>query len=792
MAKKSGGKTEVHTYCSMSKSRCAVICHVEDGKLMEVRKDPDHPNCANLCPKGIAAPELVYHPERLKYPLKRTNLKTDDDPGWERISWEEALNVIAGKLLAAKEKYGPESVVFGKGASGGSAANDYKDWVNRLANAFGTPNGDLSTTHICNWHKDKGSSYTYGTNIPMPHFENTRCILLWGHNPAVSWRRHEERIKAARKRGAKIIIIDPRRNETWREGDLWLAVRPGTDGALALGMLNVMIEEKLYDEGFTRDWTTGPLLVREDTRKFLRQSEVNSSGKKENCLAWDMESEGLISYDPEVKTYEKRGKQALEGTYSVMLINGQNVSVKPAFQLLKDLVSPYTPERTQSITWVPAEKIREATRLFNSLKPSCYYTYNGLQQHTNAMQTSRATGILFSLSGNFDVSGGNVIFPRIKTNKIDGKKEFLLQKKPLGKESRPLGPGNVQVKDLYEAILTEKPYPVKAVMSFGGNILTANGDSRLGLRALQKLDFFVQVDLFETPAARLADILLPAATPWESFFLKTTFEGDEKTSSYCQLMPQVITPLFESRPDISIVFELAEKLGMGNKFWNGDIEAAYNHQLAPSGITVADLRKNQGGIFVPLPVKYQKYKEHQGNGVKGFDTPSGLVEIYSETFLNKGYDPLPVYKEPLMSPISQPKLAKKYPFILTNFKLLAYCHGQHRGLPSLRKLVPDPYIEINGVKAQEMGIKQGEWINLETPNGSIRLKAEFNAEIAPQVVCTQHGWWQGCTALGMPAYDAFSDLGANVNLLVSNELHDPITGCVPHKSYICNISKITS
>ncbi len=289
----------------------------------------------------------------------------------------------------------------------------------------------------------------------------------------------------------------------------------------------------------------------------------------------------------------------------------------------------------------------------------------------------------------------------------------------------------------------------------------------------------------------MADILLPAATPWEAFFLKTTFEGDETTSSYVQLMPQVIPPRYESRPDIAIIFALAAKLGLGDRFWNGDMEAAYNYQLAPSGITVADLRKNQGGIFVPLPVKYQKYKEQHGEGVKGFDTPSGLVEIYSETFLGKGYDPVPLYKEPLMSPVSRPELAKKYPLVLTNSKLLVYCHGQHRGLPLLRKMVPDPFLEINTMKAQELGVREGEWVILETPQGSIRLKAKLREGIAPGVVCTQHGWWQGCTALGLPAYDPFSETGANVNMVVSNELHDPITGCVPHKSYLCNVRKVS-
>ncbi|MFH1075805.1 MAG: molybdopterin-dependent oxidoreductase, partial [Pseudomonadota bacterium] len=257
-----------------------MICYIEDGKLVKMAKEPDHPNQANLCPKSLAGVELVYHPERLKYPLKRTKPKTAADPGWERISWEEALNTISSKLLAIKGQYGAESVVFGRGSGAGTAANDYMDWVSRLASAFGTPNKLLGTTHICNWHKDKGSAYTYGVGIPSPDFKNSRCILIWGQNPAATWRLHDEKIRKARRGGAKVIIIDPRRNETWRKGDLWLPVRPGSDGALALGMLHVMIEEKLYDEDFLRNWTTASFLVRQDTGRFLRHEDVDASGNK--------------------------------------------------------------------------------------------------------------------------------------------------------------------------------------------------------------------------------------------------------------------------------------------------------------------------------------------------------------------------------------------------------------------------------------------------------------------------------------------------------------------------------
>ncbi len=784
-------ETTVQTYCPQSKSRCGVICHLENGKLIKVLKDPDHPNRTNLCPKGIASPELVYHPERLKYPLKRTRPKTDPDPGWERISWDEALDTIAQKLIHIRKEYGAEAVVFGKGASGGTPGDGYKAWISRLALAFGSPNGDLGTTHICNWHKDKGSIHTYGVGIPPPDFENANCILIWGHNPAASWKRHLEDINRARKRGAKIIIIDPRRNETWRQGDLWLSVRPGTDVALALGMLNVMITEKLYDTEFTRYWTNAPFLIRKDNGRFLRQNEVDTASEDQNYLAWNQTTDNFINYDPRTKCFLNEGIPALTGDYTVKLKDGKTVECSPAFQFLSNLVSHYPPEKAEEISWVPAEKIKEAVRLFNLNKPSCYYSYNGVEQHTNSMQNNRAICIFFALSGNFDRRGGNVIFPKIKTNSIDGKKEFLLDKKPLMSESRPLGPKNVQARDVYRAILEEKPYRVNALVSFGGNCLTANGDTQKGREALEKLEFYALVELFESPAAKMADILLPATTAWESFFLKPSFEGMASTSSFVQLLPQVISPLYEAKSDTTIVFELAARLGLGDKFWNGDIETAYNYQLAPSGITVEDLRKKPGGIFVPLPIEYEKYKQkNEDKGFKGFNTPSGKMEIYSEKFLLHGYDPLPEYKEPLISPLSRPELAKEFPFILSNFKLLAFCHGQHRGMPTLRKMIPHPFVQINIQKAEELGIQDGEWVKMETPNGSIRLKAKLTDGIHPQVVSTQHGWWQGCRELDLPAYDPFTDKGSNVNLIVSNSLADPITGSVPHKSYMCNIKKI--
>jgi len=187
---------------------------------------------------------------------------------------------------------------------------------------------------------------------------------------------------------------------------------------------------------------------------------------------------------------------------------------------------------------------------------------------------------------------------------------------------------------------------------------------------------------------------------------------------------------------------------------------------------------------------YQKYskKDSAGNFL-GFPTPSKRVEIYSSVFKNHGYDPLPTWKELVTSHLTQTNLAKKYPLILTSAKVTQFCHSQHRALPSLRKAVPHPFLEINPQKARELDCNDGDWVLLETPYGSITLQANLTEGIPYNVVCTQNGWWQGCPELNLPGYNPYSPEGANVNLLYTTEEKDPISGSLPIKGHPCNIRK---
>jgi anaerobic selenocysteine-containing dehydrogenase len=786
---------QLHTYCAMCISRCGVMVTVEDGLLKQVRADAEHPNGC-ICVKGSAAPEIVHAPDRLRYPMVRTRPKGELDPGWARISWDEALALAASRLLDTKARYGPEAVVFSRATPAGSATADLEGWVHRLAHAFGSPNV-MTTTHICTWNRRWGSKYTYGVPTPSPDYEHTRCMLLWGYNPEASEPAAALRISRARARGAKLIVIDPRKHSLAEKADCWLRVRPGTDGALALAMIHVLLEEGLYDATFVREWTNGVLLVREDTQQLLTDQDLAPSGHPETFLVWDNRRGGPIAYRAD-RGYGQDGVEpSLSGSRAVTLADGRSVSCRPAFEWLRELAARYAPERSEAITWVPADDVRRTVRLFAMEQPSCYATWVGLEQHTNAMQTNRAVCLFYALTGQFDRRGSNVLFASTPTNTIMGG-ELLPREKAalrLGYAEHPLGPpsdpGIVQAAEVYRAILTGQPYPVKAMVLFGSDPLLAHGDPLRGKAALESLDFYVHVDMFANPSAMFADLLLPACTCWECEALRPSFGGAEDTATWVQLRPAVVPPLPESRPDLEILFDLATRLGVGQHFFDGDVEAAFNFQLAPTGVTVQQLRAHPLGMRVEAHTRYQKYAEldAQTGHPRGFLTPSRKVEIYATRFARAGYAPLPVSQEPVERPSRRPEVSQEYPLALTFFRLVQFCDQQHRNIPRLRRQVPDPFLEIHPSTAKATGIEDGAWVVLETAMGRVRLKAKFRDSLHPQVVTTQYGWWQGCQELDRPGYDPFGPDGANVNLLIPNEAIDPISGSVPHRSQRCRVRK---
>jgi anaerobic selenocysteine-containing dehydrogenase len=292
-----------------------------------------------------------------------------------------------------------------------------------------------------------------------------------------------------------------------------------------------------------------------------------------------------------------------------------------------------------------------------------------------------------------------------------------------------------------------------------------------------------------TPTAELADIVLPVASAFEREALKIGFEVSEDAQSLVQLRRRVAEPRGEARGDTEIVFDLACRLGLGAHFWDGDIDAAYRHQLRPSGVSLETLREHPAGVRVPLQTRYRKFSGQKDGVARGFATPTRKVELYSETLLEHGYSPLPEYEAPLVGPSSRPDLLERFPLILTCAKHNLFCESQHRALPSLRKHARDPEVELHPAAAAERGIGSGDWVRIETPAGSVRARASMNETLEPNVVCGQHGWWQACPEVGAPGYDPFGPEGANFNLIIGSDAVDPISGSVPHRAYLCQVRR---
>jgi len=784
----------VRGYCALCTAHCATIATVEDGRVTRLDPDHDHPNGGVMCLKGKAAPELVYNSERLNYPLKRTRPKDDTDPGWQRVSWDEALDDIAQRLKIISARDGGKAIALGKGTKSGTSVDDVERWLGRFLYLLGSPNW-MSTTHVCNWHKDTGFSYTFGTTISTPDLAHSKSFLLWGHNPSSTSLILAHDIVEARAHGMKTVVVDPRRIGIGANADILLQPRPGSDGALALALIHCLMEEGWYDAGFARQWTNGTFLLNAATNQVLTQADLTPSGNSNVYVVWDESSNNPALYESATGLYERDGVQpALFGARTVRDKDGKDIFCKPVFERLSEIAAEFAPERSEKIHWVPANKVWQTALLLAHNRPLSMYMWNGVGQHTNATQTSRAIASLYALLGDFDRQGGNVSFPKIPINDVGGK-EFLPKEANairVGRERKPLGPpakpGNCAPYDIFNAVLDGQPYPIKALLNFGSNTMMSNADARRGREAMRALELGVVADLFMTPTAELCDYVLPATSFLEMSALTTAFEHRPNGKTHMQWRAAVVEPLFQRRSDTWIIFELAKRMGFTEQFFDGNIEAGFAYELQPSGVTLEQLKNADGGISLPAKPTYEKHTKTNKEGLsRGFATPSKKVELYCHPFAANGIPAMPEYVEPALSPISRPDIAADFPLILTNAKNTTFVHSQQRALPSLRKALPEPSADIHPETALRFGINNKEWMTVESPRGAIKVKARVTTNIVPGVICVQHGWWQGCKELELPGYNPYETNGANPAMLIGTDLADPVSGSLPHRSYLCRV-----
>ena len=769
-------------FCALCRSRCGATFSVMNGRLVMAGANPDHPTGSALCVKGKAAPEILYSPERILHPMRRTTPKSNPDPKWEKITWEEALTEVAEKLSSIKLESGAEAVGFSITSPSGSPISDNIDWIERFIRNFGSPNTAYAT-ELCNWHKDHAHAFTFGSGILYPEYKNSDTILLWGFNPSAVWLDQATQVAKARARGATIIAVDPRDAGYARDADHWLRVLPGNDGVLALGIANILIQRNAYNSDFIRQWSNAPFLVREDNGKFLRANVIIGYNDERYVVARSSGHTAVLHKEMDCQDDSLLDTQ-LFGEIDVETIEG-TVKCRPAFDHYAKACADYPIERVSKETGIPAKAIEAAAEALIDARNVAYYCWTGVGQHANATQTDRAIAMLMALKGCYDTPGGNVAYTKHTTNPPTGFFQFPdgQLEKTIGRKRRPLGPpkqGWITADDLYGAILEKEPYAVRGLMVFGANLAVSHPETRRAQQALRSLEFHVHCDSIETPTARFADIFLPINTMWEREGLRIGFEVSQSAEELIQLRQPIVERQGESRSDTEIVFNLACKMGMSEAFYGGDIDAAYQEVLKPTGVTLEDLRAHPEGISKPLAYRPKKYTEKVDGKIRGFNTDTGRVEIYSELFLNYGYPPVPKFATKVED-------LDEFPLILTTAKNGYYMHSAQRHIPSLRKRSPEPIVEVSHTYAEANAMQAGDKMRVITEYGEVQMKLQINKSLHPRVVVASYGWWQGNPELNQPAFDPFSKDGANYNRLISARYSDPVSGAPPMRSTRCRL-----
>jgi anaerobic selenocysteine-containing dehydrogenase len=640
--------------------------------------------------------------------MKRTGDRGENK--WQRITWDEALDTVSEQLLKVKQNNGAESIVGARGTG-----RPYYALFHRFLNCLGTPNR-LGFAHLCYGPRLIASAMTCG-ELPVCDYYGfggikPKCVLVWGCNlteVGAADGMCSYQLTQTLNNGARLIVVDPRRTRLATGADYWLQVRPGTDGALALGMLHTILKEELYDKNFVNTWTIG-------------------------------------------------------------------------FNELKERVKEYPLEKVAQITWIPAETIQAAARLYATTKPACLQWGVGIDQGVNSFQTIRALLILSGITGNIDVPGGDAFWvppsnvvvqaPRLNPDiELPKKLSPESKQKMIGASKYKLST-TIQSRELINTVLTEKPYPIKALFIMGSNLLIGHSDCLRMAQALRKIDFIVATDLFMTPTTQFADIVLPAAS-WPE-----TDDICDMHMVWCVTARSKVETIGECRDDKEIIFDLAHRMGMEECFpWHTTTEYC-NWSLKDTGMNFEEF-KNIG--ILKGDMRYRKYEQD------GFKTPSGKFEIYCSALKDMGYEPLPYYVEPPESPYSTPDVFKEYPLIImTGARVQAFFHTEGRQIKSLRRLNPEPRVEIHPGTAAELGINNGDWVWIESPRGGrIKQRASFTEGIYPGVVNAQHGWW---FPEKEPWEYGFTE--SNANMLTHGMSCDPQTGSEPWRSFLCKIYKV--
>ena len=679
-----------HTTCRLCSAICPIVVHIENGKLVSAkRKAPPALEKDYSCPKLKAAADIVYSPQRLRKPLIKSS-----KGAFKEASWPEALDRIADKLMELKSRFGAETVCWMRGMAADWGAP--WDYAVRFMNTLGSPNA-IGNGSVCHVARELAHVVTYGA-MTSADYRNAKCILIFGKNDRDTNPPAYESILFAKNDGAKLIVVDPVRTQLTEMADVWLQIKPGCDGLLAMSMMDVIVSEQLYDPKFIDKWTLG-------------------------------------------------------------------------FEKLRHTVSQFAPETIAERTWLAAEDIRSAARLYARTKPACLMEGNGLDMNVNVSQNTRAVCILRALSANIDQKGGDLLPQPIPMRDIQLKEKYPRHIKPISFKHPFFNSFHPQRGDhtlpaVTDAILEEKPYPVKALMVQASNPVVTMTNAKRFKHALKNLELLVVIDLFMTRTAELADIVLPTTTSFEKTQLNL-----KAYSNPAILQNQVIDWEGDSWPDWKIIFELAKRMGFEKEFPWHTVEETIDYQLGPSGLTVQKLRENPDGMRCD-ELRYAKYEN------EGFQTRSGKIEFYCEILKENGYPPLPSFSADAENQISFFDQKDQFPLIgISGARPIAFVHSQFRHVPQLLNSEPEPLVDIHPQDARRLNLQNGETVRIETPNGYITMKTKISKIVHPGSIRMAWGW-------GDHRHDC------NLNELSDDKVRDPITGTPSNRCFMCKLIKI--
>ncbi|MEO2207633.1 molybdopterin oxidoreductase family protein [Paenibacillus pabuli] len=633
---------------------CGLLLHKENGKIVKVAGNPDHPITKGaICNKVRNMAERVYHPERLQYPMRRIGAKGEGK--FERISWDEAINEITGKFKSISEMYGSESILpYSFYGNMGILGVDGMD--RRFFNALGA---SMLEQTICNAAGNTGWKYTMGANRgTLPEdTEHSDLILVWGGN-IVSTNMHQVVLaEKARKKGAQIVVIDVHRNRTAQWGDWFIPLYPGTDSALALGLMNVLFDRGLTDEAFMQKYTVG-------------------------------------------------------------------------HEALRDHVRDYTPERVARITGVPEADIVKLAELYGKAQAAHIHIGNGLQHHDNGGMNVRSIACLPAITGQWLKRGGGAV----RTNSYASTNSDALERPKLrsNPEARV-----VNMNRIGEALL-EAEQPIRALMVYCSNPLVVAPDTERVERGFAREDLFTVVhDLFLTDTAKYADIVLPAKSSFETTDLYTSY-----WHQYVQLQEPVIAPIGESKSNVELFSLLGQAMGYDPEIFGETPEQMIADALADTGnpymngVTLEALQEHR---FVKLDMS------SHDSFLEQLPTPSGKIELYSETMAERGLPPLPTYRALVEGYDGEHPAGPDdaHPLMFLSPPNHNFLNSSFANTEKHQRMEKMPMLQIHPEDAAHRNIEDGDAVLVWNDRGRIELTAKVSESMLPGTVISQGLWWDG-------------------------------------------------